>query len=795
MKKFTSKKVTRFVALFLISILVMSTIPVSADNSNTLNQIKKAEYSETYKQYLNDAKNGRTEKYNGIIPNPYQLEGTQIQSKGRTAPTSYDPRKLGLMTSIKNQEDLGICWDFAAMATLESFLKLNNYGDYDLSEEHLRWWASDGEYGWSVDDMNGALNYEAMGYLTSWSGPKLEKDIPYNGRVSKAQGAKKPTNMNTAPTVFNVTDAVCVSNDINSTKNAILQYGAVTSGYYEDIKYQSDDQNSYYCPTKSFNTNHAISIVGWDDNYSKDNFNANIRPSKNGAWLIKNSWGDYNSEGGYFWISYEDKTLMSDIDNFSIKGGKKPNDDEKMYQHDYASIVPLISKKITAANVFDFNRGDETLKSVMFLTESIGAKYEVYYAPVVNGIPQENNMKKLKEGTAQYSGYITVPIDSFDIPEGKGAIVVSIEGKNGESTIGSESNIPGYDTFKAKANLGESYIIDNTGKFFDINRDSNFYPCNFTIKAVTEKSSGESIPNESLIGSDRYETAIKVSQNGFNSSENVVLVNGSSIVDALAATPFTSAINSPILLTQKEALNSKTKAEIQRLGAKKVYLIGGENSISKEIEQQLKSLNISIERISGSDRYKTSLLLAQKLNGIKNVSQIAVVNGVKGLADAISVGAAAAENNIPIILANEKSELQGADEFLNSLNIEKSYIIGGTASLSNNLESKLKNPTRLSGSSRDETNSKIIDNFYKKDTLKNAFVVKNGIKNQNDLIDGLAVGPLGAKTGSPVILVGDKLADSQKEVLKNKTLEKVTQVGGGANKNAFKELVKLKSAK
>lgn len=76
------------------------------------------------------------------------------------------------------------------MATLESFLKLNNYGDYDLSEEHLRWWASDGEYGWSVNDMNGALNYEAMGYLTSWSGPKLEKDIPYNGRVSKAQGAK-----------------------------------------------------------------------------------------------------------------------------------------------------------------------------------------------------------------------------------------------------------------------------------------------------------------------------------------------------------------------------------------------------------------------------------------------------------------------------------------------------------------------------------------------------------------------------------------------------------------------------
>lgn len=297
---------------------------------------------------------------------------------------------------------------------------------------------------------------------------------------------------------------------------------------------------------------------------------------------------------------------------------------------------------------------------------------------------------------------------------------------------------------------------------------------------------------ENIQGVDKYETAGLISDK--QDFTTAVLINAdSTMVDGIAASGLAGVNNAAILLTNKDDIPEATLQRLNRVT--KIYVIGGENSISKEIEQQLKSLNISIERISGSDRYKTSLLLAQKLNGIKNVSQIAVVNGVKGLADAISVGAAAAENNIPIILANEKSELQGADEFLNSLNIEKSYIIGGTASLSNNLESKLKNPTRLSGSSRDETNSKIIDNFYKKDTLKNAFVVKNGIKNQNDLIDGLAVGPLGAKTGSPVILVGDKLADSQKEVLKNKTLEKVTQVGGGANKNAFKELVKLKSAK
>ena len=90
-----------------------------------------------------------------------------------------------------------------------------------------------------------------------------------------------------------------------------------------------------------------------------------------------------------------------------------------------------------------------------------------------------------------------------------------------------------------------------------------------------------------------------------------------------------------------------------------------------------------------------------------------MANGVNGLADAISVGAAAADNNMPIILTNEKSELQGADEFLNSSKITKSYIIGGTATLSSNLESKLSNPTRLAGSNRNETNAKIIDKFIR----------------------------------------------------------------------------------
>ncbi len=89
--------------------------------------------------------------------------------------------------------------------------------------------------------------------------------------------------------------------------------------------------------------------------------------------------------------------------------------------------------------------------------------------------------------------------------------------------------------------------------------------------------------------------------------------------------------NAPILLTSKDKLNDKTKAEIQRLKAKKVYLIGGTSVLSTNIEKEIKDLKISFERISGAERYQTSLELAKKLDAISDVKKIAVVNGEKDL--------------------------------------------------------------------------------------------------------------------------------------------------------------------
>nr|UWI49384.1 cell wall-binding repeat-containing protein [Clostridioides difficile] len=296
---------------------------------------------------------------------------------------------------------------------------------------------------------------------------------------------------------------------------------------------------------------------------------------------------------------------------------------------------------------------------------------------------------------------------------------------------------------------------------------------------------------DTLTGSGRWETAIKISQAGWTKSESAVLVNDNSIADALSATSFAKAKDAPILLTQSNKLDSRTKAELKRLGVKNVYLIGGSIAIGSNVEKQLDAESINFERISGSSRYETSLKLAEKLDKENSISKIVVVNGEKGLADAVSVGAIAAQENMPIILSDSNDGTEVANNFIDSKDIKKSYVIGGTYSISNSVERSLPNATRIAGESRSETNAKIIEEFYKGTDIKNIYVTKDGTKNKNDLIDSLAVGVLAAKNDSPILLAGNKLDTSQKDILNTKIIDKVTQIGGLGNENVVEDILDI----
>ncbi|HDO9181445.1 TPA: cell wall-binding repeat-containing protein [Clostridioides difficile] len=297
---------------------------------------------------------------------------------------------------------------------------------------------------------------------------------------------------------------------------------------------------------------------------------------------------------------------------------------------------------------------------------------------------------------------------------------------------------------------------------------------------------------EKLTGADRNETSVKISQKGWNKADNIVLINDSSISDALSATPFAKSKDAPILLTKNNNLNKLTEKEINRLEAKNVYIVGGLKSVDEKVVSDLKKKGLNVIRISGNDRYETSIKLAKELDKNSNLSKVVVVNGEKGLADAVSMGAISAKEEMPILLTNQNDDMKNIKDLIANKNISKSYVIGGE-SLFNNKEvnNTLPSVTKIAGSDRTETNSKVISHFYSKDTLNDLYVAKNGMNKQDDLVDALSVGVLAGKTESPVVLVGNGLDDSQKELIKNKKFKNITQIGGNGNEKAFNEVENL----
>ena len=292
------------------------------------------------------------------------------------------------------------------------------------------------------------------------------------------------------------------------------------------------------------------------------------------------------------------------------------------------------------------------------------------------------------------------------------------------------------------------------------------------------------VSSSTLAGADRYETAVKVSESGWTSATNAVIINGDKgLVDALTATPYASLKNAPILVTEKDKLTKVTKDRLTKLGVKNVDIVGGEAVVSQAVENELKAMGLKVNRIKGEDRYSTSVAVANEIKKLTTVNKIAVVNGATGLPDAVSIAAPAADNKMPIILSDPANNngISEAKSFIESNNISKSYVIGQTSAVSNNIMNTLPGTkTRLGGSDRHETNAQVIKEFYTQKELDNIYVAKSGyIKNNEELVDALAVGVLAAKNDDPVLIVGKTLDATQETLLKEKNFDKITQVGGG----------------
>ena len=223
-------------------------------------------------------------------------------------PSSYSSVEQGYVTSIKKQH-YNDCWAYSTLAALETKLLKNGYQEVNMSEPHLNLWAmtrSDGN-GWIRSYSDAALVYTGTGYLTSWQGGVLESDAGSITLTTNSKGDDAANNL----ARFGVTEIRYLSGEDRATiKRAIYENGAAMAAYSHITSYYKDRLT--YCLPKSYSgraNGHMVTAVGWDDNYPKENFST--PPEHDGAWLIKNTWGNNNAEGGYFWISYEDKYIFS----------------------------------------------------------------------------------------------------------------------------------------------------------------------------------------------------------------------------------------------------------------------------------------------------------------------------------------------------------------------------------------------------------------------------------------------------------------------------------------------------
>lgn len=305
---------------------------------------------------------------------------------------------------------------------------------------------------------------------------------------------------------------------------------------------------------------------------------------------------------------------------------------------------------------------------------------------------------------------------------------------------------------------------------------STFIVFCFGLKFYLDKTYLNQFEREAIVGEDRYETMVKISKTRWKKSREAVLINSSSMLDAISASPFAYKNDIPMFFIEQNNLNTTIKDELKRLKVEKVYLIGGELSIDKKVEDDINKLNIESERIAGETGFETTLLLASKvMDGIDN-KKLALVNAETGIPNGVSFVPIAQKNNIPIILIkdnNEKEFLQFAKEN----NIEEIYILGNTEQISKKIEKSFKESIRINGKDRFDTNKKIIEEFYDYKNLKQVYITKGGIHTQADFLNTLSISPIAANNNVPIVLSENSMNKELLTFLEDCNIEKISEIG------------------
>lgn len=436
------------------------------------------------------------------------------KSMAGVIPESYDLRGKGVLTPIRDQKKTGTCWIHGGLAASESSLILKGITDtsINLSEAHIAWFThcyltpdkndvfyQEGEsFGYvGTDRENKADGYDEGGnyndlYATlgRWTGAVIQpadEDIGNYPQFNESQRYDMDYTF--------VNSDIIAADDHSSIKQHIMTTGPLCFSYLTEGENGEDYFNEKYNAHYAYNadvTNHLVTIVGWDDNFSKTKFLN--QPAGNGAWICRNSWGTDFGEDGYFYLSYYDPSFRNVFSMDMVSGDKYDNN----YQYKANDDRVFSSGKtgFSVANIYKA-KGFETMKAVGIRTFSANESYTIrVYLNSEKGSPMSGQLVHAQSGTIDYAGYHTIDLKT-EIPlspDQQFTVIVSNPTVDTKFGIDNIANVEGV-----------SYVTWNS----DINEKSKWYSCGINgdylgevgIRVLTSDGlviNSESFPDEAF---------------------------------------------------------------------------------------------------------------------------------------------------------------------------------------------------------------------------------------------------------------------------------------------------------
>ena len=394
------------------------------DNSSITNC---GEYSAT----INDKQLSYLVRHNGeeIILNPQKITGSAKDSY-------FNLNDLGLVTPVKDQGSMGSCWAFGAAGAFESSYLIATGKEIDISENNIQNLALPySEYGQYETSEAGNM-LMTTGYFASWLGAINSTDDFYDelGKVSA---------LKYGPNAVHTVNAVFIKiTDKNAIKKYLTKYGAMNLFVYgadsRDKSYNNQYKSVY---NNKYFGNHYVTLVGWDDNFSKNKFST--KAPGNGAWICKNSWGSKWGDGGYFYISYYDKSLNANAVGFTFDNVEYY---ETLYQNELIGEYSFLEQYDSYSQKYVSENGD--------LIAAVGTYFEEAGSPYTISVYVNDHKVYSQSGKSDHSGYETVKLNKYIAVDSNSTFEIRIK---------SES-VPISKSTRSMLVPGVNYAISNSKK-------------------------------------------------------------------------------------------------------------------------------------------------------------------------------------------------------------------------------------------------------------------------------------------------------------------------------------------